>query len=215
MADSKIIIVMIFITAPLLSYGCSTKVALPDRPIINIEAENKEYSYGSLWVDQNGKNSLFHDYKANKIGDLVTVVIVEATTAVNKSDTKSQRDFNSQIGFDSDDDAKNMGVDSRYKFNGAGATHRADKFEATISCIVKEILPNGNFVIEGQRRMQINDEEQYMLVKGIVHPKDISSNNKILSTKIANGDIRYTGGGAIAEGKRPGWLGQILRKVLP
>jgi flagellar L-ring protein precursor FlgH len=69
--------------------------------------------------------------------------------------------------------------------------------------------------VEGQRRMTINNEQQYVLVRGTVRPSDVTFNNSVLSSKMADLDIMYNGGGGIDGGKSPGWLAQILNKVWP
>ncbi|MBF0170571.1 MAG: flagellar basal body L-ring protein FlgH [Nitrospinae bacterium] len=188
----------------------------PPRPEVEAEPEKLTSEYGSLWPGKSKQNMLFSDNKATRIGDLVTVHVVESTTALNRSTTQDQRTVNNNLTLDTGAATPTaMALGGGYGFNGRGATSRSDQLSATVSCLVTEVLPNGNMLIEGQRRMQINNEEQYILVKGLVRPDDITYNNAILSTQIANADIRYTGAGGIDGSQGPGWVGGILRAVWP
>ncbi len=188
----------------------------PPRPEVEAEPEKLTSEYGSLWPGKSKQNMLFADNKATRIGDLVTVQVVETTTALNRSTTQDQRASTNDMTIDTGGATPTaMTLGGGYNFNGRGSTSRSDQLSATVSCLVTEVLPNGNMLIEGQRRMQINNEEQYILVKGLVRPDDINYNNSILSTQIANADIRYTGAGGIDSSQGPGWIGGVLKSIWP
>lgn len=190
--------------------------APPARPAVDIEPEKQSYKNGSLWPGANKKNILFSDNKASRIGDIVTVHVIEKTTALNKSDTTDQTDLNNSITLDTGAvTPTSIKLGGGKKFRGTGGTSRSDQFSATVSCVVTEVLGNGNMVVEGQRRMTINNEEQYIMVRGMVRPDDIKYNNTILSSQMANADISYTGAGGMDGGKGPGFIGKMLNKVWP
>ncbi len=192
----------------------------PTRPEVDIEPQKKTYEKGSLWPGAGKNNLLFSDNKASEVGDIVTVHIIEKTTAVNKANTSDEHNTGVAMKIDTaaSDPAStptNMELGGGIKFKGQGVTGRSDQFSATVSCIVMEVQANGNMVIEGQRRMQINEEEQYILIRGIVRPDDITYNNTILSSQIAAADIQYTGGGAMDGARKPGWLGRTFKSIWP
>ncbi|MBI4666868.1 MAG: flagellar basal body L-ring protein FlgH [Nitrospinae bacterium] len=194
--------------------ACSTTP--PPRPSVEAEPEKHTYNNGSLWPGATKKNILFSDNKASRIGDIVTVHIIEKTTALNKSDTSDSSSLDNSISLDTGSvTPTEIKLGGGKKYTGRGSTGRSDQFSATVSCVVTEVLGNGNMLVEGQRRMAVNNEEQYILVRGMVRPDDIKYNNTVLSSQMADVDIQYTGGGGMDSGKAPGWLGKALNKVWP
>jgi flagellar L-ring protein precursor FlgH len=101
------------------------------------------------------------------------------------------------------------------KFEGSGSTTRKENLNATITAQVVDVLANGNLLIEGRRSVMVNNEDQIILLEGIVRPQDISANNIVYSAQIADARITYTGKGIISERQRPGWLMNILDYVWP
>ena len=88
-------------------------------------------------------------------------------------------------------------------------------FAGTISALITEILPSGNFKIEGRRSVTVNNEEQIMVLRGVIRPQDINFDNTIASASIADASISLTGEGVVADEQRKGWLAKILSKVWP
>lgn len=207
--------------APLLSLlvaiavsSCSS--APPPRAEVDIEQDKFNYQNGSLWPGQSKKNMFFSDNKARAIGDLVTVHVIEKTTALNKASTQEEHSTENALTIDTGGaTATKMNLGGGVKFNGKGSTGRSDQFSATVSCVITEVFLNGNMRIEGQRRMQINNEEQYIVVRGLIRQDDITYNNTILSSKIADADIMYTGQGGIDSGRQPNWLSRALDSIWP
>lgn len=196
--------------------ACSTAPTPPPRPAVDIEPEKYSYKNGSLWPGKAKKNMFFADNKASRVGDIVTVQVIEKTTAANKANTSESSDTSDSLSIDTGGaTATTMALGGGKSYTGKGSTDRSDQFSATVSCIVTEILGNGNMIVEGQKRMTINNEEQYIMVRGTVRPEDIKFNNSVISTKLADVDISYTGGGGIDRSKGPGWGGSFLRKVWP
>ncbi|MGK7345395.1 MAG: flagellar basal body L-ring protein FlgH [Candidatus Nitrospinota bacterium M3_3B_026] len=188
----------------------------PERPEVEAPPEKQTYQKGSLWPGGGKKNMLFADNKASRVGDIVTVHVVEKTTAINKSNTTDEHSVNNSLKLDTGAASPTeMELGGGVKFKGAGQTGRSDQLSATVSCIVREVMANGNLVIEGQRRMKINDEEQYIIVRGIARPDDITYNNTLLSSQMANADITYTGAGGMDGGRRPNWLARVLGSLWP
>ncbi len=206
--------VMLFLFAALAVSSCSTPP--PTRPEVDIAPEKFTYNNGSLWPGRSRKNMFFADNKARKIGDIVTVHVIEKTTAINKASTTDEHSTESSLTLDTGGASPTeMKIGGGMKFSGKGSTGRSDKFSATVSCIVTEVFPNGNMRIEGQRRMQINNEEQWIVVRGLIRQDDITYNNTILSSQIADADIIYTGKRGMDGARQPNWLGRGLRKIWP
>lgn len=165
----------------------------------------------SLWDDHRG--FLFSDDKARYVGDLVTILVVEKTTATNKSSTeigqKEEMDSGKGVGF-IEKFLEAFGIESEDKYTGEGQTSSSGILNTTITAEVVEVLPNSNLVVEARRSMVVNNETQMMVLSGIIRPKDIGRNNTIASTKLSDVRLRYTGKGPIARRQKPGILNKIF-----
>jgi flagellar L-ring protein precursor FlgH len=156
--------------------------------------------------------SLYADVRAHGLGDSLTVVIAENTSAsssagttVSKNETANVLNglFGGIIG------STGLGGTNTLSAGGSGTTTRTGTLVTTLSVLVKEILPNGNFRIEGSRQIGINKETQKVTFSGIVRPEDIAADNTIQSTQIASVEIKYDGKGIVGETQKPGILTRI------
>ncbi len=218
--------------------GCNKRAVKKEpvaRPVIanqhlaNKPGQNTEQNYGSLWEESDGLSAMFMDIKARKIGDILTIKIIESSSATNKASTKTERDstftaglnnfFNAEKRFPSEQPFFNpfskVAGSLVSEFDGAGTTKRSGALTAYMTARIIDVLPNGNFVIEGNREVRVNEENQIITLTGIVRPRDISSENVIRSTYIADARIAYSGSGIVNEKQKPGWLSRLLSKVWP
>jgi len=155
-----------------------------------------------------------------QVGDVITIKVVESAVATKKAQTKTSR--KSSIGgainnFFSINLKNESSISADYEnaFEGAGSTSRSDKLITTISAQVIKVFPNGNMMIEGKRDLIINNERRCVVLRGIVRPQDISPNNEVLSTYIANAQIFYKGKGVVSDKQRPGWFIRIFDNIWP
>lgn len=195
------------------------------EPIQALRIKNE----GSLWQDDGALSELFIDPKARRVGDIVTINIVESSKATNEATTKTGREsslsgsikglFNLEKKYPSDQPFFNpfSKVEASLKsdFDGSGATKRSGKLTARISARIIRVLPNGNFVIAGSREVAVNNESQIITLSGIIRPRDISPDNVVLSTYICDARITYSGAGIVNDRQRPGWLARVLDFVWP
>lgn len=203
---------------------------LPPRFDLPTVAEPKvEPSKGAIFNGNNTLN-LYRDNRARNIGDIILVKIVETSSGATKAMTKTEREsglsggISSFFGFEKWLSAKNprfipspTSIQSTFssEFDGTGETRRNNKVTGTISAQVVNTTMNGNLIIRGYQEVRVNNEVQSIIISGIVRPEDISPNNSILSSHIANGRIEYAGQGVIAEKQHPGWLAQGLNVLWP
>ena len=194
---------------------------------------------GSLWQAHNSLNVMFIDTKARNVGDIVTVEIDESAKASNKANTETGRTSSLEAGSD-----QLFGVEDwwtnevlpdvpdslpkltpfgnpsvkgsmKSKFEGDGATTRSGTLSAFITCRVVDVMPNGNLKIVGTREVMVNNENQLIILSGIIRPRDISEENVIMSTFISDAKIAYSGSGIVDDRQRPGWLANLLNNVWP
>jgi len=100
-------------------------------------------------------------------------------------------------------------------FEGEGSTSRATTLETTLTARVIDVLPNGYLVVEGMREIRVNNENQSVYLSGVVRPDDITSNNVVLSSSIAQMSVRLQGKGIVSQPIKPGWLYKILSGIMP
>lgn len=186
-----------------------------------------DYSSGSIWQASSG--SMVEDMKARRRGDILTIVITETASASKEAKTDTSRGSTVNAGIPNfmglekvgllknniGDLSKliNASVDSSYK--GSGSTSRAENLKATMTARVIEVLPNGNMMIEGRRNIKVNNEDQEIVLEGIVRPRDIGADNVVNSIYIADAKISYFGRGIISDRQSPGWLMNIVDKIWP
>lgn len=177
---------------------------------------------GSLWPSDRTSLSLFQDTKASRVGDVVTVRIVENAQGSKNAKTASERTSSVEASTDAflaipASTANRLQADASYtgSFDGSGATSRSGALTADVTAVVTEVLPNGNLRIEGRREVVINAEKERILVSGVIRPEDIGPRNRIVSTVIADARIEYTGVGVVSDTQRPGWMLRILAWLWP
>jgi flagellar L-ring protein precursor FlgH len=210
--------------------GCASRSAVVKEesgPAVRQEAPAR--LPGAIWTGPNGKTMLFSDKKARYVNDIVTIIVEESSKADNSADTNTSRTtssdagINALLGLDQSILKRNanmgtsisIGGSSSSSLKGTGKTSRGGAMEATISAKVTEVLDNGNLVIEGRRQLTVNEEDQYIIITGIIRPEDITADNMIESQYIADARIVYTGDGVINDKMRPGWLTRIVDWVWP
>ena len=186
---------------------------------------------GSLW--QKGTlSSLFQDYKASRVGDVVTIILDQKLTGSTNANTDTSRDSSLKAGLDSSftgfgktASAYKAGVDTSLgtSHKGKGATDRSGALTGTITSRVVKVLPDGNLVVAGSREIMVNDETNFLSLSGIIQPRDIRYKKdkngiwgyEIESSRISDAKFVYSGTGVLAQRQRPGWLSNFVNVIWP
>jgi len=172
---------------------------------------------------------LYGDHRARNVGDLVTVLIIEESTSSKDSSKETDKtfDLSGDVSFSTPqiDGATratwtNMTIPSwklktKRNFGGKGKMSNEDKLKGTISARVVEVLPNGNLLIEGKRRVEIQNESAQFILTGIVRPMDISRDNFVKSTAVADAAIQYISEGSIARNTKKGLIPSLWDWINP
>jgi flagellar L-ring protein FlgH len=226
---------LIFCIICILLVGCDTlqQSRIKDEPFVidntyrTAKTGTVNAHPGSIWKGAAMSNTFFHDQRAGFVGDIITIKIVEVSTASEKASTDTGRTSDIQAGItnlmgletnnipSSINLSKMIGGGTKNSFSGSGETTRTGSLSATITARIVDVLPNGNLAVEGKRELYVNNEKKEILVQGIVRQKDIAYDNSILSTQIADAKIIYTGIGVVGEKQVPGWLARIVDIVWP
>lgn len=213
------------------------RMNVPEAPLQEVIAPVKQIpSDGSLWR-ANGQKGLFRDLRARDVGDLVTVNIAESSKGSKKADTKSSRESSIAAGISNalgwegkikeltylgNKKARaSLDTSSLFKgsmtneFTGEGETNRDESMTASITARVTAVTPEGNLYIMGTREVRLNLETQFITLTGLIRPEDISPDNTVLSSYIADARIAYSGSGPVSDKQRPGWLMRFADFVWP
>lgn len=182
-------------------------------------------SQGSLWPADDHV-FFYGDVKAARVGDIITVRIVENAQASSTADTNLSRSssanasFNTFFGhqkflglFKLGNDLLNTSSTNDHK--GAGSTTRSGQLIATMTAVVREVLPNRNLVIQGSREVLVNHEQQFITLTGIVRPQDVNRENSVLSSQLADANITIGGLGVVGDKQRSGWGTWIFDLLWP
>ncbi len=175
---------------------------------------------GSIFQVSEGYAALHEGTRARRVGDPVTIVLVERTSASKSAST----DLDSSGGFSltppttgalslfSQSDAS---VSGKRGFKGTGAADQSNALSGEISVTVAAVLPNGTMLVQGQKRVTLNRGDEFVQIKGLIRPTDIDANNRIASTRVADARIAYTGKGDVARAARQGWLSRFFQSISP
>ena len=207
--------------ALLATVGCVSveeKVHPAYAPIEPIQYPNVDEGKtpGSLYSEQRGL-ALFADTRARAIGDIVSVVLTESTSAAKSADTAVSK--GSDIGVETpsmfgqpfnfgyqDRYDLSQSLSSEYGFNGEGSSNQSNRLTGAIAVQVSHVLPNGNLVVQGEKWIKLNQGDEFIQLRGIIRPQDISPTNTVPSTLVADARISYGGTGIIEDANTAGWL---------
>lgn len=154
--------------------------------------------------------SLVSDQKAMRVGDLVTILIVEATTASNDARTSASRTSDISVGGNVYIPIPEQSLGTGNQFKGEGGTSSRGYIRAKMSARVDSVFLNGNLFVKGTKTSVINGEEQNIQISGIVRPTDIQTDNSIYSYNIADASIVIEGSGLVSRSQGPGWLTKLF-----
>jgi len=198
--------------------GCSANPPLkpapefvPIRPIVSSPAPQGN---GSIYQAGYGVD-LFSDTSAKRVGDIINIILRENTKAQKSASTSTSKDSNVEaaapIIFGGGVSAFGQNVLSTSlagsnDFSGQGNSRQSNSLSGSISVTVSEVLANGNLVVQGEKRLTLNQGSEHIRFSGIVRLADIGSDNTVLSSNVANSQIIYSGSGPIASANEQGWL---------
>ncbi len=215
--------------------GCVHQyTAIPDDPrfapipLDYVQKNNNEN--GSLYASSVKTLNLFNDNVAKNLGDIITVVLQEKTDASKNVGTNYKKEnniraealnfFGAAAKFSplkalpfinpTKSDDLSATVNNGTEFKGGGDSTQSNKLDGEISVTITQILPNKNYYISGEKWVTLAGGNEYVRVRGIIRPEDISPNNTISSQKIADARIEYSGSGNVHQGSQPGWLSRIF-----
>ena len=177
---------------------------------------------GKSWdagAQQKAFPSMFADRRAHQIGDIVTILLVEYTSASSEASTStgksSENGMNLTGGQGRSAYLPMYGLNGKIqnKYRGNASTSRQGSLRGKITATITKVTESGNLEIEGTRDINVNGEKQQTIISGIIRPQDITVQNTIYSYNIANAKISYKGKGIVDKGQRPGLLARLFNWI--
>ena len=213
--------ILIAVSSILLS-GCITHTTVrPDAsyaPPAMPELTLGQAASGSIYSVSNGVR-LFSDPKAFRVGDILSVVLSESTNASKSATTNTKKEDGATLaaptlfGGAVSRNGRTVGatsIEGDREFKATGDSSQSNSLSGVITVMVHAVLPNGYLHVRGEKIIGINQGAEYVRLSGIVRPQDVGADNQIQSSKIANAQMYYGGGGVVAESNEQGWGTRFL-----
>ena len=226
----KRIFVSLFLIIGFFVSGCSTYVenqaSFAFDPIYPEAHMPKDQGAPTGAIYAASKGGLFaKDRRAREVGDILTVTLSETFSASKSQSASSSKtdafDVDLPVGLPNlftggfDKGADPLKAGTSRSFSGAGAGAQSNSLSGFLTVTVTRVFDNGNMEIAGQKKMLLNNGDEYVRLTGLVRPEDISATNLINSNRIADAEITYVGAGELADSSKQGWLSRAMRTISP
>jgi len=181
----------------------------------------------SLWHDDSSR-SMFADKRATSVGDIITIIVSETSTASKNNETKTEKNSSLSAAITSflypqsaggflahTGKMPAMSYNSDLKHDGSGNISDSETVVAKIAVRIVDVLPNRNLVVEGKRETAFSGEHQTIVLRGVVRTDDVASDNTVFSYNVADATIQIIGKGTVSDSQRKGWFTRIWDKLNP
>lgn len=175
---------------------------------------------GAIFQPAHGYAALHEGQRARRVGDLVTVVLVENIGTSKSTTGQTERSGSASITPPTagplsflNPDALKAAADA--SFNGGGRAAQRSSLNGAIAVTIAEVRPNGTALVVGERQMSLSQGREWVQFAGTVRLADIDSDNRVRSNQVADARIVYSGQGAIQQASRPGWLSRFFNLISP
>jgi len=204
--------------------GCAQhnadRVSIDFEPMYPQEMPLVETNNRSGTIFNATRGNLFSmESRAQMVGDIITVQFAESFQATKSQNAATAKSNDSSISMPTalgtPELSTKLGSSLANTFSGSGSSAQSNSLNGQVSVHVVRVFQNGNLEILGQKKLTLNNGDEYIRVHGIVRPKDINEKNIVSSDRIANANIQYIGAGDIAASGKKGWYSKILDTINP
>jgi flagellar L-ring protein precursor FlgH len=181
----------------------------------------------SLWHDEVSR-PMYADKRATQVGDIITIIVSEASTAVKNNETKTEKQSGLSAAITSflypagasglltkKGQLPALAYNSDIKHDGSGSINNSETVVAKVAVRIVDVLPNHNFVVEGRRETAFSGERQTIILRGTVRQDDVASDNTVFSYNVADATIQMIGKGTVTDTQRKGWFTRLWDKLTP
>ncbi len=174
---------------------------------------------GSIYQASAGYAPLYEGWRARRVGDPLTITLVERTLASKSARSQLDSSGNAAIIPPTSGplalDPNSSKVGGNRGFQGQGTADQSNVLQGELSVTVAEVYPNGTMLVQGAKRVTLNRGDEFVQIKGIVRMADVDADNRVLSTRVADAQIAYTGKGDVARASRQGWFSRFFSVISP
>lgn len=214
---------------PLMLIGCMGSVGnAPQQgfspvvaaPIVQNQSANTNSMNGAIFQSTSGYAALTSGTRASMKGDIITILLVERTQAAKSNSASKDRNGGFSLtppttGLFSLFSPSDVGASGSQNFSGSGSAQQSNSLQGQISVTVAESYSNGTMLVRGQKLTSLNRGDEHTQFSGLIRAIDVSSDNTIPSTKVADARINYGGTGEIASASKQGWLQKFFSFISP
>jgi flagellar L-ring protein precursor FlgH len=198
--------------APPVDFSASLPQPVAPMPVV---------ATGSIFQINDGYAALYEGSRARRVGDPLTIVLVERTAASKSAGTKL--DSTGSFGITPPTTGlasklfkpSDVSATGKRNFAGTGSADQSNTLSGEVSVTVAKVFPNGTMLVQGQKRVTLNRGDEFVQIKGLIRTADIDAENRVLSTRVADAQIAYPGTGDVARASRQGWLSRFFSVVSP
>ncbi|MEM1197531.1 MAG: flagellar basal body L-ring protein FlgH [Pseudomonadota bacterium] len=177
-------------------------------------------SQGSIYQASQGYAGLVTGTRARKLGDMVTIVLVENTSTSKSTTGATDRSGGFSITPPTSGpldflDPESLNASGEGSFNGGGNAAQQSQLTGTVAVTIAALYPNGTAEVVGEKQMSLSQGDEWVQFAGRIRLVDIDVDNRLSSSQVANARIIYSGKGAVQQASRPGWLSRFFNALSP
>lgn len=175
---------------------------------------------GSIFQAATGYAGLYEGNRARRVGDPVTILLIENTTASKTVGSNSGKDGSISLSppttgiFDFLSGGA-LNASNSSSFKGQGNAGQTSSLRSTLAVTIAELRPNGTALVRGEKQMLLSQGDEWVRFSGIVRLIDIDQENTIASSRVADAHVEYSGKGALQRASKQGWLGRFFNLISP
>ncbi len=202
--------------------GAAMRAAGPSDPLLIAAPQPlaQTASAGAIFQAGNGYSGLVTGTRARSLGDMVTIILTEATTTTKSTQGRTAREgsfgitppTSGPLDFLNPNALKAAAEGS---FTGGGNAAQQSRLNGAVAVTIAAIYPNGTAEVVGEKQMMFSQGDEWVQFAGRIRLVDIDSDNRLASSQVANARIIYSGKGAVQQASRPGWLSRFFNLISP
>ncbi len=175
---------------------------------------------GAIFQPSNGYANLVTGTRARALGDMVTIVLVEATATSKSTNGRTQREGSLGITPPASGpldflNPEALKAEAEGSFTGGGNAAQQSRLNGAVAVTIAKIYPNGTAEVVGEKQMMLSQGDEWVQFSGRIRLVDIDGDNRLASSQVANARIIYSGKGAVQQASRPGWLSRFFNVISP